>query len=363
MPHKLKANRRSAQRRLPNVLSDPTRKELQRAWQQRQLVLFLGAGVSFDYGLPAWRNLVLELLFEEVADDSRLRQIAINYRRAVSDWLADYFDYGPIVLARLIEDHVIGTAGSGPLADRIANRARFLKRIQETIYADFAVPPRRTALQVIADLIAKKPDRIQAVVTFNFDDLLEQELRKRGVEPQPICTSVRADHGMLPIIHAHGYIPQRGDPPVAEIVFTERDYHALTEGVFHWALTEIVWHLRHRTVLFIGLSMSDPNLRRLLDASLATGQPPHYQLQKRHQVAPAEQFPILQTLETAAQQWKRHFKQGINKQPSELFDVLKTTLQQADYFDSALFFKMGVHTIWLEDYQQIPKVLDEIMNT
>jgi SIR2-like domain len=136
-------------------------------------------------------------------------------------------------------------------------------------------------LQAIADQIAKKPDRIQAVVTFNFDDLLEQELRKRGVEPQPICTSVRADHGMLPIIHAHGYIPQRGDPPVAEIAFTERDYHALTEGVFHWALTEIVWHLRHRTVLFIGLSMSDPNLRRLLDASLATGQPPHYQLQKR----------------------------------------------------------------------------------
>src|SRR5262249_23019768 len=115
-------------------------------------------------------------------------------------------------------------------------------------------------------------------------------------------SSRRADHGVLRIIHAHGYIPRRGDPPIAEIVFTERDYHALTEGVFHWALTEIVWLLRHCTVLFIGLSMSDPNLRRLLDASLAIGQPAHYQLQKRHQVAPAEQLPILQMLEAAAQQ-------------------------------------------------------------
>src|SRR4051794_16694781 len=50
----------------------------------------------------------------------------------------------------------------------------------------------------------------------------------------------------------------------ADVVFTEPDYHRLTDSVFHWSLSFIVERLRKNTVPFIGLSMSDPNLRRLL---------------------------------------------------------------------------------------------------
>src|SRR5262249_42584795 len=32
-------------------------RELRYAWQTRQLVLFLGAGVSIPYGIPSWKNL------------------------------------------------------------------------------------------------------------------------------------------------------------------------------------------------------------------------------------------------------------------------------------------------------------------
>src|SRR5215813_13763908 len=103
---KSKAPRIPTRRNLAASMRVPELRELRSAWKHGRLVLFLGAGVSFDYGLPAWKNLVLELLFEEVADNSSLRQIAINYRRAVSDWLADYFAYGPVVLARLVEDYM-----------------------------------------------------------------------------------------------------------------------------------------------------------------------------------------------------------------------------------------------------------------
>ena len=35
---------------------------LRTAWRHKQLVLFLGAGVSLAYGIPSWKNLVLEML-------------------------------------------------------------------------------------------------------------------------------------------------------------------------------------------------------------------------------------------------------------------------------------------------------------
>jgi hypothetical protein len=38
------------------------------AWSHRRLVLFLGAGVSLEWGIPAWKNLVLELLFEQTKE-------------------------------------------------------------------------------------------------------------------------------------------------------------------------------------------------------------------------------------------------------------------------------------------------------
>jgi hypothetical protein len=340
-------------------LSSQEHSALHGAWKDQKLVLFLGAGVSLEYGLPAWRNLVLELLFEHVADGSPLRQIAINYRRAVSDWLADYFAYGPVVLARLIEDFVAGTSGL-PGNQHGQARTEFLKLLQEGLYSASTAPPNRTSLRAIADLVARKSGNIPAIVSFNFDDLLEQELTRRKVRFNSVYAAGRVDHGVVPIIHAHGFIPQKGEPPSADIVFTERDYHTLTEGVFHWALTEIIWYLRHHTVLFIGLSMSDPSLRRLLDAAVLPGRVQHFQLQRRHQVPTEKQPRVLQELESSAKLWKTKFGSGQDKAPHQLLHVLETALHQADQFDTQLFQKMGVNTIWIEDFAHIPDILDEI---
>jgi hypothetical protein len=78
-------------------------KELRRAWRGRQLVPFLGAGISIPYGLPSWKNLVLELLFEHAQGTRRLGSLCPQYRRAVASWMTDYFDYDPLVLARMVE--------------------------------------------------------------------------------------------------------------------------------------------------------------------------------------------------------------------------------------------------------------------
>ena len=72
-------------------------------WRNRQLVLFLGAGVSMPYGLPSWKSLVLELLFEQAQGTRQLGNMWPHYRRAVASWMTDYFDYNPLVLARMVE--------------------------------------------------------------------------------------------------------------------------------------------------------------------------------------------------------------------------------------------------------------------
>ena len=74
---------------------------LQQAWRERRLVLFLGAGVSMPYGVPAWRELVLHLLLDTA--DRRFAQFMPHYRPALATWLADRFDFSPALLARVVK--------------------------------------------------------------------------------------------------------------------------------------------------------------------------------------------------------------------------------------------------------------------
>src|SRR4051812_5039151 len=253
----------------PAVVNASALRRLQQAWQSRQLVLFLGAGVSIPYGLPSWKSLVLELLFEQAQGTRRLGSMWPHYRRAVASWMTDYFDYDPLVLARMVErdlraqNPVTGSRGSADRPDL------FLERLRTHMYANYREPKGRTTLRAISELITKSNKRsgVDSVVTFNFDDLLERELRRRNVAVQPITSGDRQQGSGLRVIHAHGYVPVDGPLSRKDIVFTEPDYHRLTESVFHWSLSDVVDRLRKSTVLFVGLSMSDPSLRRLLDAS------------------------------------------------------------------------------------------------
>lgn len=336
---------------------------LRRAWQRNQLVLFLGAGISLAHGIPTWKNLVLEMLFDQTEHAGRMKRLAPHYRRALASWMADYFEYNPVILARMIEDQIHKRAKGKPAAK---GEDPFLEHVREHLYASCRENPGDTTLKAIAKFVQKSRGHLPAVVTFNFDDLLERELTSLQVSHLPVFNGDRRPSDALPIVHPHGFIPKTGPLPEG-IVFTERHYHALTETIFHWALTEIVHHLRHHTVLFIGLSMSDPNLRRLLDACQNSDIPPHWQVQRRHSIRDSERDQVAETIERSAGDWARILKgQGedpqlnIQKEIPELMQVINGTLRQADTYDDGLFEKMGVKTIWIEDFGDIPTLLEAI---
>ncbi len=340
-------------------------RELRFAWRNRQLVLFLGAGVSMPYGLPSWKNLVLELLFEQAQDTRRLGQIWPHYRRAVASWMTDYFEYNPLVLARMVERDLTKKNRRNSKGTNSEDRPElFLERLRTHIYAHYREPKERTVLQAIADLVAKSNSRsgIDSVVTFNFDDLLERELQRRKVKVHQITSGDRPRASGLRVIHAHGCVPLDGPIFRKDIIFTEPDYHRLTESVFHWSLSDIVDLLRKKTVLFVGLSMSDPSLRRLLDASRNTNIPPHWQIQKRHEIRDHEVLEVMTEVERRARDYAALLGQGYDehKKPDQLHNSINAALRQADTYDREVFESMGVKTIWVDRFDDVPAIITAI---
>jgi hypothetical protein len=338
---------------------------LRDAWRNKDLVLFLGAGVSIPYGLPAWKSLILELLFEQAQGTRRLGPMWPHYRRAVASWMTDYFGYDPLVLGRMVE-RTLGSNSRSDVAPPLSatNENLFLSRLRSHLYANHRVPPGRTTLNAIGDLIAGSTANrgVASVVTFNFDDLLERELEGRPVEVQSVVDATRVNGNGIPIVHAHGFVPRTGPISRKDVVFTEPDYHQLTESVFHWSLSFIVERLRKNTALFIGLSMSDPNLRRLLDASRNSDIPPHWQIQKRHEIHDHEVLEVMRDVDRRAREYAtvlgREFSEI--KNPRQLEESIHAALRQADSYDRQVFQSLGVKTIWVESFEQVTQVIDAI---
>jgi hypothetical protein len=307
---------------------------------------------------------VLELLFEQTAATRRLGSLWPHYRRAVASWMTEYFDYDPLVLARVVERN----PGGGLRRNRVRGPApapeRFLKALRMHLYAEHRQPPRRTALRALADLIARGDEwsGVDSVVTFNFDDLLESELRPKGVRVRSIVSGAREKGDGLRVIHAHGYVPRTGPISRGDLVFTEPDYHRLTESVFHWSLSDIVERLRTKTVLFVGLSMSDPSLRRLLDASRNSEAAPHWQIQKRHEIRDHEVLEVMTEVERRAREFATVLGSGFDEQkrPAELEASIHAALRQADAYDEDVFESMGVRTIWVNHFDDVARVIDGI---
>lgn len=328
------------------------------AWSHGSLVLFLGAGVSIPYGLPSWKDLVLEMLFDQTRNTQALGGLWPHYRRALAEWMTDYFDYNPLVLARMVEKHFRKGSTAKPWLP-------FLKDLRNKLYANQRPLPdnERTALKAIADLIQGSVPRqtgVERVVTFNFDDLLETELKSRRFDHTVVPDGERRAYAGLKIIHPHGFIPRHGPLDRHGVVFNETDYHDLTESVFHWGLSEIISSLRHSTVLCIGLSMSDPSLRRLLDAARNSKIPAHWQIQKRHSVGDSDMDRVMADVEARARRHARHMDSRPQKSSPAIDKAIQAALRQADTYDREVYEHMGVKTIWIDDYDDLPKVLDAI---
>lgn len=204
-----------------------------------RLALFVGAGVSMGCGLPGWGELVSRVVTASWKDQ-------------------------PDLAALLVKENNI-------LAARYARQkagTKFNRIVHGSLYQD--------DVQLSRCVWAIARSGVRQICTFNFDDLLVEALLTEGREcvvatpDEPFLTT----HEGSTVYHLHGILPRlyRDDElDAAKIVFSEDDYHNLYSDPYSWANIAQLSLLTSKSVLFIGLSMQDPNLRRLIDIARSRG--------------------------------------------------------------------------------------------
>lgn len=171
---------------------------------------------------------------------------------------------------------------------------------------------------------------VQAIINYNYDDILEERLRRDSVPCLTVLSGKqKLGRGKIPSYHVHGALPigqyfsRSGKPTKIDngnFVFSEDEYHSEYADPYRWSnLTQIGLLGRHKG-LFVGLSMQDPNLRRLIDVT-------------------HRQYPEI---------WNYAILQRAPKTPAE--DSKSIILKNlAEYVEEDSFQKIGVKVIWVED--------------
>jgi hypothetical protein len=279
-----------------------------------RLTLVCGAGVSIDAGIPSWNSLLLKLL------ESMMIKISQNFAMKFSNNDANEFHkrYGPSAL-------IIGKY----LKTNLGND--FLPQLRDALYANN--PTNCDIINAIVEL--SRPQRegkpIDSIITFNFDGLIEENLEKNNICYKAISTEgMRTSASELPIYHVHGYLPRKGKiRKEDEIVFSEDAYHSQFIDSFSWSNLIQLNKLSQNTCLFVGLSLTDPNLRRLLDVA-----------KRKNPSRVLSHFLI---------------KKAPNfSNSSDTVDELAFLLEEQDANE------LGLNVIWVKEFTEIPLLIKKL---
>jgi len=347
--------------------SNPRREhieELHQAWREKRLVLVLGAGLSIPYGIPSWKDLVMELLLE---NEPNLDRFWLEYKRPLADWMSKAFDFDLLALSRVVK-YNIASANDEPQEQ---TNEEFKESVRKKLYAARKEPAEPTALQKLAQLIASADSRegVAAIVTMNFDDLLEQELTRENVAHHSVVDADSQPRTGIAVIHPHGFLPYTGQLPLGGLVFSEDEYHKLVHSPFHWAVSEMLTRLRRNTTLFLGLSMADQTLRRLLDETARrdehgrTLKPYRRYVLRRDYTPPPENQMQQAGMQIESEATILRTKSGNmdhTKPATAMDDAITKMTEIAHTFDRRLFKDMGVGTVWFKEYDDIPRILEAI---
>lgn len=281
--------------------------------ESRGVVLFLGAGVSISAGLPSWDTLLQRLLANE-----ELNEDGINYT-----CIDEKCFHSSIIIARYIREGIEKSKHSDFLG------WSFTEALRDALWDEY--DPKKgnhSLINTIAEIIKDESRPVNSVITYNYDDLLERTLGEDFA--QPIGKDNDIERNKFPIYHVHGILPynekeKTGDTVASTAVISEDDYHKLYEKAFHWSNVEQLHALQRCTCFFIGFSMSDPNLRRMLDTT-KTNDERHFVFLRRGDFSICNKFK--------------------NKENMRIQEQIMN--------------KLGLNVIWFETFEELPGLLEQI---
>jgi len=320
--------------------------QLEETYRDKGLVLALGAGVSVGCGLPNWETLLKRLmagcfgqegpaLYRQLRDSGyTLPAIASVIENAC---LEKDIEHSEIVRQELYKDFPFFPEG----VDK-SNRGQFIRYIRE------CNPTLRAVASLCACARRDETNRriyspnplIHAVVSFNLDAVLEAYVFARYMK-RLLRTVERPSAGAMPgkinAYHMHGYLrfdKYKGDPTKEAsdaLVFTEQEYFDFFNQPTSLFNYTFLYLLREYSCLFIGLSMNDDNIRRLL----------HYSKVEREHSFVREGVSHPDEREII-----RHFA------------ILPDwTTPEINHLTEASLKRLGTRVLWVSDFSEIPERL------
>lgn len=307
-----------------------------------QISFFLGAGVSSSAGMPDWNTLISSLFAtyitnefdgEDSLSDDDLLQI-VNRLNQIDGQSA-------LMSARYLRKG---------LDKNTQESKEFIHAITKNLYglrnSKYDIDSILIKSIVAMCLPRRTGAKIRSVVTYNFDDLIERQLRGQSIQFYSAFSDTDIlDPDELPIYHVHGFLPENPDDyeflEKSTLVFSEEGYHQIYSESYHWSNLVQLSQLRDNHCLMVGLSMSDPNLRRLLEiASRNTDKTRHFAFMKRLEIKEfvyEKDEKIIQNEPNALKFLNNHHK-----------------------LNEEIMRELGISIIWYTDYDEIPKILQEI---
>ena len=211
--------------------------------------------------------------------------------------------------------------------DEDENYQDFIERIRKVLYKKKNYKSALIA-SVAKAVKRKKPAQI---ITYNYDDLLDELLNKKDF--YSVSDNIIPRTKDVPIYHVHGMISRDNTRP-SNSVLSEKDYHHLYSNPHNWANVVQLNALYTSVCFFIGFSMTDPNQRRLLELARA----------KDKHSDDIDKLPHFVFLK----------KEPLKGEASK--EVNEEHWHEIEYMMS----DFGLNVIWYNDFSDLPKMIDYI---
>ena len=205
--------------------------------------LVMGAGINTDYGAKSWNSLI-----EALNND---------FYKGNSKYLNEIKHY--VGQEQFTSSMVLKTSGFNTY---------------ESLHHELYEFDEAKSFNDPDSTLYKCVDYIQrvnniSVITYNYDTNLEYLLKKRGLKYVTIYddSSFTNVDVKVDIYHVHGLLPYskfKDKRFTDSLIFNESDYYYLYNSPYSWNIAKQLHDFKFNACLFIGISLTDPDMKRIL---------------------------------------------------------------------------------------------------
>ncbi|HEV3333224.1 MAG TPA: SIR2 family protein [Bryobacteraceae bacterium] len=347
------------------------------------LVLFLGAGVSYESGIPNWSELSRELLLKAGVEPNGIEAV----RKALPSYIAQFELAGQILGSRGFVEGVY-RALYGNLKCKSQLESIPVKWDDQKDWPGWsrvlgALKPNKT-LEAVGNLLMfgegmdlRRNPQVHAVLTSNVDNLLELYCLAKSRGKRVLTWIDRASVGEhpdeTPVYHLHGFLDARRDnllksvseEPLAgdlqeitdellpDLIFRESEYYESIASPVSFINHTPQSFFRRFNVLFIGTALEELNMRRWLHDSFQERVQHRTKFLRefyRKRYADAEYEAALTSMRHF---WLRPNTEVDSDQARKRWRVPQDAVQR-------VMSNLGVQVVWCRDYDGIRDCLNQV---